>query len=112
MLSSMKATPAQPPHLTAAPQTPAVVIEGLEKNYGDFTVLKGIDLVVRPGERIVLCGPSGSGKSTLIRCINQLEIASAALFLASNEPRCRYGTESLVDGGVRHLKKGAKARSW
>ncbi|HFF2211414.1 TPA: SDR family oxidoreductase [Pseudomonas aeruginosa] len=39
-------------------------------------------------------------------------IASAALFLASNEPRCRYGTESLVDGGVRHLKKGAKARSW
>ncbi|HCE8942058.1 TPA: SDR family oxidoreductase [Pseudomonas aeruginosa] len=41
-----------------------------------------------------------------------LEIASAALFLASNEPRCRYGTESLVDGGVRHLKKGAKARSW
>ena len=41
-----------------------------------------------------------------------LEIASAALFLASNEPRCRYGTESLVDGGVRYLKKGAKARSW
>lgn len=41
-----------------------------------------------------------------------LEIARAALFLASNEPRCRYGTESLVDGGVRYLKKGAKARSW
>ncbi|WP_419561078.1 SDR family oxidoreductase [Pseudomonas aeruginosa] len=41
-----------------------------------------------------------------------LEIASAALFLASNEPRCRYGTENLVDSGVRHLKKGAKARSW
>lgn len=41
-----------------------------------------------------------------------LEIASAALFLTSNEPRCRYGTEILVDGGVRHLKKGAKARSW
>ncbi|WP_171050393.1 hypothetical protein, partial [Pseudomonas aeruginosa] len=37
---------------------------------------------------------------------------SAALFLASNEPRCRYDTESLVDGGVRYLKKGAKARSW
>ncbi len=92
MLSSMKATPAQPPHLTAAPQTPAVVIEGLEKNYGDFTVLKGIDLVVRPGERIVLCGPSGSGKSTLIRCINQLESASGGRILVNGcdlmaEPR-------------------------
>ena len=76
MLSSMKAAPAQPPHLSAVPQTPAVVIEGLEKQYGDFTVLKGIDLVVRPGERIVLCGPSGSGKSTLIRCINRLEAIS------------------------------------
>ncbi|HHQ2526252.1 TPA: SDR family oxidoreductase [Pseudomonas aeruginosa] len=41
-----------------------------------------------------------------------LEIASAAVFLASNEPRCMYGTEILVDGGVRHLKKGARARSW
>ncbi|MBS5846774.1 amino acid ABC transporter ATP-binding protein [Pseudomonas putida] len=50
-------------------------IEGLNKHYGAFQVLHNIDLQVREGERIVLCGPSGSGKSTLIRCINRLEVA-------------------------------------
>jgi ABC-type polar amino acid transport system ATPase subunit len=49
-------------------------IEGLEKSYGALPVLKGIDLRVNKGERIVICGPSGSGKSTLIRCINGLAI--------------------------------------
>jgi general L-amino acid transport system ATP-binding protein len=58
-----------PPAETAA----AVEIAGLNKWYGDFHVLRGIDLVVAKGERIVICGPSGSGKSTLIRCINALE---------------------------------------
>nr|WP_319247613.1 amino acid ABC transporter ATP-binding protein [uncultured Celeribacter sp.] len=53
--------------------TPAIQISGLNKWYGDFHVLKGIDLTVRQGERIVIAGPSGSGKSTLIRCINRLE---------------------------------------
>jgi ABC-type polar amino acid transport system ATPase subunit len=48
-------------------------VRGLHKWYGDFHVLRGVDLDVRPGERIVVCGPSGSGKSSLIRCINQLE---------------------------------------
>ncbi|YBV98568.1 amino acid ABC transporter ATP-binding protein [Phyllobacteriaceae bacterium JZ32] len=48
-------------------------MEGVEKWFGTFQVLKGINLSVRRGERIVICGPSGSGKSTLIRCINQLE---------------------------------------
>ena len=41
--------------------------------FGDFHVLRDIDLNVTKGERIVICGPSGSGKSTLIRCINRLE---------------------------------------
>ena len=50
-----------------------VEIKGLNKWYGDFQVLKNIDLIVNKGERIVICGPSGSGKSTLIRCINHLE---------------------------------------
>jgi general L-amino acid transport system ATP-binding protein len=45
----------------------------VNKWYGDFHVLKDIDLIVHKGERIVVCGPSGSGKSTLIRCINHLE---------------------------------------
>ena len=48
-------------------------IEGMHKWYGEFHVLKDINLSVRQGERIVLCGPSGSGKSTTIRCINRLE---------------------------------------
>src|SRR3954464_670864 len=48
-------------------------MDGVQKWYGDFQVLRNINLEVRTGERIVVCGPSGSGKSTMIRCINQLE---------------------------------------
>ncbi|HKQ94701.1 MAG TPA: ATP-binding cassette domain-containing protein, partial [Aestuariivirgaceae bacterium] len=51
----------------------AIEITGLNKWYGDFHVLRDINLTVYGGERIVICGPSGSGKSTLIRCINRLE---------------------------------------
>jgi general L-amino acid transport system ATP-binding protein len=51
----------------------AVEMRGVNKWYGDFHVLKDIDLQVTRGERIVICGPSGSGKSTMIRCINRLE---------------------------------------
>ena len=50
-----------------------VRMEGVNKWYGEFQALKDIELSVKRGERIVICGPSGSGKSTLIRCINQLE---------------------------------------
>ena len=52
---------------------PAIEIIGMNKWFGDFHVLRDIDLTVYKGERIVVCGPSGSGKSTLIRCINRLE---------------------------------------
>lgn len=51
----------------------AIRMRGVNKWYGGFHVLRDIDLEVRKGEKIVLCGPSGSGKSTLIRCINRLE---------------------------------------
>jgi general L-amino acid transport system ATP-binding protein len=51
----------------------AIEMKGVHKWYGDLHVLRDIDLTVRRGERIVICGPSGSGKSTLIRCINRLE---------------------------------------
>ena len=51
----------------------AVEIAGLNKWYGEFHVLRDIDLKVTRGERIVICGPSGGGKSTLLRCINRLE---------------------------------------
>jgi general L-amino acid transport system ATP-binding protein len=50
-----------------------VTISGLNKWFGDFHVLKNINLEVGKGEKVVICGPSGSGKSTLIRCINRLE---------------------------------------
>jgi len=51
----------------------AIEMTGVNKWFGDFHVLRDIDLTVRRGERIVVCGPSGSGKSTMIRCINRLE---------------------------------------
>jgi general L-amino acid transport system ATP-binding protein len=50
-----------------------IEIDAMHKWYGDFHVLKNINITVNRGERIVICGPSGSGKSTLIRCINRLE---------------------------------------
>ncbi|NIZ09520.1 amino acid ABC transporter ATP-binding protein [Pseudooceanicola sp. HF7] len=57
--------------------SPAIRISGLNKWYGNFHVLKDINLTVAEGERIVIAGPSGSGKSTLIRCINRLETHEA-----------------------------------
>lgn len=50
-----------------------IVMTGLNKWFGEFHVLKDINLSVAKGEKLVICGPSGSGKSTLIRCINRLE---------------------------------------
>ena len=76
------ATPSASPSAAAATDAPATLavsdevvirIADMDKWYGQFHVLKSIDLEVRRGERIVICGPSGSGKSTLIRCINRLE---------------------------------------
>jgi general L-amino acid transport system ATP-binding protein len=57
----------------ADPAQVAVQMIGVHKWYGQFHVLKDINLSVDAGERIVICGPSGSGKSTMIRCINRLE---------------------------------------
>jgi general L-amino acid transport system ATP-binding protein len=51
----------------------AVELRGVHKWYGEFHVLKDVNLAVAKGERLVICGPSGSGKSTMIRCINRLE---------------------------------------
>lgn len=52
-----------------------ISIRNLQKHYGDLVVLKGIDLEVRRGEKVVVLGPSGSGKSTMLRCVNALEDA-------------------------------------
>lgn len=64
-----KPQPQQPP----PDATPMVEMMDVHKWFGEFHVLRGINLTVRAKERIVICGPSGSGKSTLIRCINRLE---------------------------------------
>jgi ABC-type polar amino acid transport system ATPase subunit len=85
MTKAAEPAPAEAPH-------PAVRIAGLHKWYGAFHALRGIDLQVARGERIVICGPSGSGKSTLIRCINQLERHEAGSVIvegreATAEPR-------------------------
>jgi general L-amino acid transport system ATP-binding protein len=58
---------------SAAADEVMIQMVAVHKWYGQFHVLKDIDLTVYKGERIVICGPSGSGKSTLIRCINRLE---------------------------------------
>jgi general L-amino acid transport system ATP-binding protein len=50
-----------------------ILFDGVEKWFGSFQALRGVDLTVDRSENVVVCGPSGSGKSTLIRCINQLE---------------------------------------
>src|SRR5437868_10690270 len=61
--------------MPARAASPASMIEmqAVHKWYGEFHVLKDINLVVGRGEKVVVCGPSGSGKSTMIRCINRLE---------------------------------------
>ncbi|MEM7776692.1 MAG: amino acid ABC transporter ATP-binding protein [Pseudomonadota bacterium] len=60
-------------HSSQSQTDPAISMSGVNKWYGEFHVLRDIDLTVQSGEKIVICGPSGSGKSTLIRCINRLE---------------------------------------
>ena len=69
----MSTTVAASPSAAVMGQEVAVEIIGMNKWYGDFHVLRDINLRVQRGERIVICGPSGSGKSTMIRCINRLE---------------------------------------
>jgi general L-amino acid transport system ATP-binding protein len=66
--------PAEISHdIPAAAEVAAVEIAALYKWFGSFQVLSDVNLSVRRGERVVICGPSGSGKSTLIRCVNGLE---------------------------------------
>ena len=74
----------------------AVELSGLHKWYGQHHVLDDINLDVRSGEKIVICGPSGSGKSTLIRCVNGLERYEKGRITANGRP---------VDGQPRHLRQ-------
>ena len=64
---------------------PMVVIEKLNKSFGDLHVLKDISLTVMPHEVLVIVGPSGSGKSTLLRCVNYLERPDSGRILIDDE---------------------------
>ncbi len=64
---------AQTPRPSSASDDTAIELIDVNKWYGDFQALVDINLSVKRGERVVVCGPSGSGKSTMIRCINRLE---------------------------------------
>ena len=72
----------------------AVRLTSVRKFYGDYEALKSVDLEVRTGEKVIICGPSGSGKSTLIRCINRLEAHSSGQIVVD-------GIE--LDGDTKHL---------
>ncbi len=73
-----------------------IEMNGVHKWYGQFHVLKNINLTVKRGERIVICGPSGSGKSTLIRCINRLEEHQQGKIIVE-------GTE--LTGNLKHIEQ-------
>jgi len=73
-----------------------IEMNAVHKWFGQFHVLKDIDLTVNKGERIVICGPSGSGKSTLIRCINRLEEHQQGQIIVE-------GTE--LTGDLKHIEQ-------
>ena len=73
--------------------TPLVLLEGVNKSFGDHHVLHDIDLAVQPGEVVVVIGPSGSGKSTLCRCINRLETIESGTIAIDGEPLPAEGKE-------------------
>jgi len=60
-----------------------IELENVDKFFGTFQALKGVNLTVGKGEKVVVCGPSGSGKSTLIRCINRLEEHSSGKIIVN-----------------------------
>jgi len=73
MSDTVDASPKAPVKPMQISQEIMIQMQGVHKWFGQFHVLKDINLTVNRGERIVVCGPSGSGKSTMIRCINRLE---------------------------------------
>jgi polar amino acid transport system ATP-binding protein len=72
--------------MVSAANTPVLQVEGLGKQYGGRTVLRGAALQVAEGETVVIIGPSGSGKTTLLRCLNWLETPDEGQVLLRGEP--------------------------
>ena len=74
-------------------QAPLVVVEGVNKRFGDLQALKDVNLTVDKGEVVVVIGPSGSGKSTLCRCINRLETIDSGRILIDGVPLPEEGKD-------------------
>jgi ABC-type polar amino acid transport system ATPase subunit len=77
---------AQLPALSEGNGVPKIAIRGLHKSFGHLKVLREVDLLVEPGEVVVIIGPSGSGKSTLLRCISRLERFEAGVIEVDGVP--------------------------
>jgi len=75
-------------------KTPALVLEGVRKSFGENEVLKGIDLAVAPHEVVCLIGASGSGKSTLLRCVNLIEPLDAGRVVVEGEEITASGVDA------------------
>ncbi len=74
--------------------TKAIIrVRGLEKSFGELSVLKGIDVDINKGDVVCVIGPSGSGKSTFLRCLNMLEIPTGGSIV--------FDGEDLMDKGVK-----------
>ena len=84
------------PGTVADGTVPAVRLSGVHKWFDAFHALADIDLEVRRGERIVVCGPSGSGKSTMIRCINRLEVHQRGQIVVDG---------ITLDGNLDHIER-------
>ncbi|KQX63641.1 amino acid ABC transporter ATP-binding protein [Angustibacter sp. Root456] len=83
-MSDVAASPADSP--AASSRRPLVVLEKVNKHFGDLHVLRDIDLTVGEGEVVVVIGPSGSGKSTLCRAINRLETIESGTITLDGDP--------------------------
>lgn len=80
--------------------------DGLNAGYGRMTVLRDIDLTVRPGEVTLLLGPNGAGKSTLLRALSGLSPAQAGRITVDDADATGWGPERTARSGVRHVMEG------